>query len=314
MNIIIDLQESANNSQIKVSDLLRKALIVATKLNVESFKNWVDNELNGYETPPTPKYRSLRGEIRAQHPTGVWKNVNFLNEEDEEYWSKRDLLQPISEIESMVGNDEEVKYKLSESILDSRSIRQGAIPYCFVHPSAFFGVLDAVRTIVLEWTLKLDTEGIVGISEVKTKTDQVLLDKDNKDISGIDKPHTKLKKGEALDLLKRLENPNYPKTDSDKQILKHKSFTHWSSVYMKKYYPIKIFDDAYYELSQNKRLSISRFFQFTNPPSKWYEEKFLNIFIYHCNRAGDKYNNKEAFLSPLKKRIEKEDYLILMKK
>ncbi len=52
MNLLNELRDSANDSQIKVSDLLRKALLVAIKIKNESFKKWVDNELYGYETPP----------------------------------------------------------------------------------------------------------------------------------------------------------------------------------------------------------------------------------------------------------------------
>ncbi len=43
-SIILELQELAADSNIDVSDLLRKCLIIATKLRLEDFKMWIQHE------------------------------------------------------------------------------------------------------------------------------------------------------------------------------------------------------------------------------------------------------------------------------
>jgi hypothetical protein len=40
-SLVLELQQEAMNPGVKVSDLLRKALVVATKLNVNEFKQWI---------------------------------------------------------------------------------------------------------------------------------------------------------------------------------------------------------------------------------------------------------------------------------
>ena len=46
--LVSELQKDALDSNVKLSDLLRKALVVATKLKMPDFKTWIQKELNGY--------------------------------------------------------------------------------------------------------------------------------------------------------------------------------------------------------------------------------------------------------------------------
>lgn len=165
MNLITDLQKSATNNQITVTELLRKALLVATKLNIKSFKKWIEKELHGYKEAPTPKYRHLKGELKTYHTYRGWVNINFKDEEAEESLSQNDLLQPIGEIETMVLDDTKgmvIAFQLPPKVLDSFSRSMGMKPYVIIQKSAYTGILDAVRTTVLEWTLKLENKGILG--------------------------------------------------------------------------------------------------------------------------------------------------------
>jgi hypothetical protein len=47
-SLVEELQKDALNSSVSVLDLLRKALVVATKLNIDEFKEWIELELKGY--------------------------------------------------------------------------------------------------------------------------------------------------------------------------------------------------------------------------------------------------------------------------
>ena len=69
-SLVIELQQEAINPEAKVSDLLRKALVVAAKLNVGEFRQWIEQELHGYkgDADSIPKYRHIKGELKATHP------------------------------------------------------------------------------------------------------------------------------------------------------------------------------------------------------------------------------------------------------
>jgi hypothetical protein len=47
-SIIIDLQNEMLSCNQKVSDLLRKAYVIARKLKIADFERYIHNELNGY--------------------------------------------------------------------------------------------------------------------------------------------------------------------------------------------------------------------------------------------------------------------------
>lgn len=67
--IVIELQHEALKSNFDIMNLLRKAYLVARKLKLQEFEDWINNELNGYkDLEKIPDYRLLRGEIKAWNP------------------------------------------------------------------------------------------------------------------------------------------------------------------------------------------------------------------------------------------------------
>lgn len=67
MSLIIYLEQKALNNNISITDLLRTALAVAIKLDVQEFEEWINNELNGYkdvDSSMIPKYRFIAGEAK----------------------------------------------------------------------------------------------------------------------------------------------------------------------------------------------------------------------------------------------------------
>ncbi len=54
--IVLELQKDSLDQNVRVPDLLRKALVVAKKLKITEFEKWINNELNGYsESDEIPK-------------------------------------------------------------------------------------------------------------------------------------------------------------------------------------------------------------------------------------------------------------------
>ena len=68
-SLVEELQRDALDSKINVSDLLRKSLVVATKLNLADFRKWVECELNGYgKDDGLPDYRLIRCQVQSTNP------------------------------------------------------------------------------------------------------------------------------------------------------------------------------------------------------------------------------------------------------
>lgn len=76
-SIIIELQSLASDNNCPLSTLLRKSLIVATKLNLIDFKKWINDELNGYDQKnEIPTYREVTGELKTWNPyNGIWMPI-----------------------------------------------------------------------------------------------------------------------------------------------------------------------------------------------------------------------------------------------
>jgi hypothetical protein len=68
-SVVRELQQDALNRDVEISDLLRKALVVARKLGLDDFQAWINNELNGYaKGEEVPEYRQISGQARAWNP------------------------------------------------------------------------------------------------------------------------------------------------------------------------------------------------------------------------------------------------------
>ena len=72
--IVIQLQKDALDDSIDIETLLRKAFLVARKLNLEDFKKWILEEQNGYKSK-VPDYRMIHGEIYGWTPYHGWVPV-----------------------------------------------------------------------------------------------------------------------------------------------------------------------------------------------------------------------------------------------
>ncbi|MFQ6537677.1 MULTISPECIES: hypothetical protein [Aphanothece] len=66
-SIVLQLQILATDKVNDISDLLRKALLVARKLGLVEFRQWIERELNGYDSHvDVPDYRRVRAELRLK--------------------------------------------------------------------------------------------------------------------------------------------------------------------------------------------------------------------------------------------------------
>jgi hypothetical protein len=169
-SLVLELQKSALESKTSVAELLRSALLVAGKLDVSEFQKWIEFELKGYSRiEDIPPYRKLRGEIIANHPMRGWNPVqtNALPLELLEKIETFFMNHPIGELETSLRDQPTTAEVVVNFQPDAERVLRGIMNYPaelgLRYPIARFrGIVDAVRTVVLEWSLKLEKDGILG--------------------------------------------------------------------------------------------------------------------------------------------------------
>jgi hypothetical protein len=163
---ITQLQQDALDGKVRVSDLLRKALVVARKLELHEFQEWIEKELRGYgDSSDAPPYREVTGQVMARNPYRGWVHVGFDRQSDREFFSHRKCGQSIAELESLVEGSREGGFHMPfprDVSLNFSGINLQTNVSLFTSRSALVGIIDTVRTIVLNWSLKLEEEGVLG--------------------------------------------------------------------------------------------------------------------------------------------------------
>lgn len=167
--IVLQLQELASDSEHEIADLLRKALVVATKLQLPDFKKWVLSELNGYEDLTSlPEYRRIKGDLRAQNPYHGF--IPFIINEPEirEVVTKILVRESVSSVQQLMDSKESgsICFFFGPEQEAALMRMQGGFaplrPVRVVGRNQLISILNAVRTRMLEWALSLEAEGILG--------------------------------------------------------------------------------------------------------------------------------------------------------
>lgn len=166
-SLVLELQQLAGSNPSPISEVLRKALIVATKLKVEDFRVWISDELTGYvgKGKEIPKYRFVRGHLVGQTPFSNQMPLRFHDSETESACSTIPLAESAAELERLAQSEQFVTVLFPANIVNI--IRSGFpgyefLPQLLVPAIAVQGICDKIRTIILEWSLKLEHEGILG--------------------------------------------------------------------------------------------------------------------------------------------------------
>jgi AbiTii len=180
---VLDLQHEAMDPDVRVDDLVRKAVEVATALGIDDFRVWATHELQGYPGHTTPPaYRQVSGVLRAYHPTRGWIPITLPDKELQKKLESRAAGEPISEIENLyhdphqlemveLGPDDQsltledlmqmVPYSWVLRIFgDTREYQPGTVPTLMVAKPTIKRILDSVRNEVLRWSRALEGRGV----------------------------------------------------------------------------------------------------------------------------------------------------------
>lgn len=165
---VIEIQRDALDRSVPVTDLLRKALVVARKLEIDDLQKWVERELNGYpKSPDVPEYRMVTGNVKGWNPFHGWIPVVFESPEEADAASRRAIGQSAAELESILErNDPEgqlhipLPHRAQRALSESMGFDTNFS--LFVSPAAIVRALDAIRNALLNWSLQLEADGILG--------------------------------------------------------------------------------------------------------------------------------------------------------
>ena len=167
-SIVLDLQQEVLSEHCNALNALRKAHLIASKLHLFEFDSWINSELNGYtDYNKVPDYRNVSGSIKAWNPYHGWIAVVVQDGKLEETLCHRRLGDPIGDIIELDKKSENHFYiqfpaDVSKSI-DKMCTAPFPTNYSLqVSTHKLKSIVEQVVNCLLEWTIRLEAEGILG--------------------------------------------------------------------------------------------------------------------------------------------------------
>lgn len=173
MTLLREIQRDAVDPTVDLPTLLRKCKILASRLGNENFKNWVDNELNGYDNPEQlPEYRILDVESQG-HFVGLagrqLKNApippSCLPKELRKLVKKLKMGEGVGELSMLVRGEKtnllqsawpaDIVAHYGDRIYENMNCL-GA--WRVIGKGQVVGILDIVRNKVLSFVLEIEAE------------------------------------------------------------------------------------------------------------------------------------------------------------
>lgn len=176
--IVLELQKEILSSNCDIVNVLRKAHLIAVKLRLSDFDRWIQYELNGYPNKEScPEYRKVRGTLKYLNQFYGWSPIIIQNNEIEKIICERKMTNSISEIVSLSNSSEnDLIAELSgeESAFLDKNCNM-LIPQRYalhISSTAVKDIEEKVKNTILEWTLKLEEEGIIGENTMFTEKEK----------------------------------------------------------------------------------------------------------------------------------------------
>lgn len=177
-SIVLELQSEIVSSNCDAVNVLRKAHLIASKLKLADFDQWIQHELNGYpDQESCPEYRKVRGSLKAFNPYHGWIPTLIQDNEFEKMICEIKLKNSISEIISLCQSSENglisefsgEQLAFLNQMFDSTLSMKYAL---HIPTTAVKDIEEKVKNTILEWTLKLESKGIVGENMVFSETEK----------------------------------------------------------------------------------------------------------------------------------------------
>ncbi len=175
MSIVLRLQKKCLDKNEDLQDLLREALVISKKLKLKDFEQWIKLELQGYKNiDEVPEYRKIRQTLQFFNPYHGWQNAELTNQLSE-VMGIAPILEPISEIEYVISKSENGLYipvpdKIAKTLRELYNLDFKS--RFLIHETPVYGIIEQVRNLLLEWTLKLEEDNILGNDDLIFSDDE----------------------------------------------------------------------------------------------------------------------------------------------
>lgn len=169
-SIVLDLQQKALDKNADVADLVRITLAVASKLRLDDLRLWAERELNGYteDGVTLPTYRIFDAETKADNPSLGLVPLHIHDPGLAREAMKANCNDSVGKLQHII-NHEKVGGVLQQpyspeyrNMLMEHMDGEPFVPTRVISMASLAGVLDAIRNIILSWSLRLEENGILG--------------------------------------------------------------------------------------------------------------------------------------------------------
>lgn len=166
---VIELQEMAMDSNTDLTACLRRALAISSKLNLTGFKLWASLELDGYQQSKNkdiPDYRIIGSSLVAKNPYRGY--IPFVIDDSK---MMKDLTiiyvrEPVRSLVHLLENTNgNLEFNVTPEVQSYLMKLQGDLPMEVtrkIAPSSIEAIIDRVRTQLLNFSLELENNGILG--------------------------------------------------------------------------------------------------------------------------------------------------------
>ena len=165
--IVVDLQKDILDSSIDTLNLLRKAYLVARKLKLKDFEEWVYNELNGYKsTDKIPDYRNITGELNAWNHRIGWNAVALPNNEVQNLFCRKALADSIANLQKLSDSSSDGRLTgsftadVTQILIEKTGVNTTFI--LKIGANQLYNIIEIVRNHLLEWAITLEEHGVLG--------------------------------------------------------------------------------------------------------------------------------------------------------
>lgn len=168
-SIVYQLQSEAVDDKSSIIGLLMKAKLVASKLGLDDIIEIIDFELNGYPTRDSvPDYRKFQCLPEAFNPYAGWIPIDFGQTHDEyvKEFTTVYVNESISNLEKHAFSSTRLVVKMPSELkkilyMGSNNDYLYQIAWRF-NSYSLNSVLTNVRHQILNWSLELEKQGIIG--------------------------------------------------------------------------------------------------------------------------------------------------------
>lgn len=164
--IVLELQKEAMDKKADIESLLRKSYVIARKLKLPEFQEWIQCEQEGYGKKEVPEYRMIEGQLKALNPVRGWIPVVMDSAVAEKAFTKTKLPNSVSELYDLYQNAES-----SMLVMNLPAEMNKYVAKCCGFNTQFrlefgknqiYSILSRVKNNILDWALTLEESGIVG--------------------------------------------------------------------------------------------------------------------------------------------------------